>query len=94
MEFEAWVLAGQEMGETFTDSTTFRYSAPRKPWWISKKRWARWKCDIVEIPRDITVDITQRWLYPKAEILGNVQPHQPYPLRISSSSAIADRYRP
>jgi hypothetical protein len=66
--FQAAVLATQKEGKTFSEVSTFRFSAPRKPWWISKKRWARWKCDIIEVPRRLTVDVSQGWLMPNADL--------------------------
>lgn len=57
---------GDEQHFTKTETTTFRYTAPRRPWWISKKRWAKWECDVVEIPRTLTVDgsVTPEYIYP------------------------------
>jgi len=69
VELNALVVA-QEAGptQTFTHvtRTTFRYTAPRKPWWVSKRRWAKWPCDVVEVPRELIgkVEVTPEYIYP------------------------------
>jgi len=57
---------GEEQSISKSRTTVFRFTAPRRPWWISKRRWAKWKCDVVEIPRTIEVAVrfTPEYIYP------------------------------
>lgn len=69
LEINAMVLAskgGPTQTITKTSTTTFRFTAPKKPWWITKKRWAKWPCMVVEVPRDLTVKVecTPEYVYP------------------------------
>lgn len=69
LELRAMVLSskgGEAQRFVKSDTTTFRYTAPRRPWWISKRRWAKWECDVVEIPRTLVVQcsFTPEYIYP------------------------------
>jgi len=69
LELRAMVLSsdgGDEQVFEESHTTFFCYMAPRRPWWISKRRWAKWECDVIEIPRTVTV-------------LARVKPEYTYP---------------
>lgn len=69
VELNAMITAskgGEPQTFTHVTRTTFRYTAPRKPWWVSKRRWAKWPCDVVEVPRELIgkVEVTPEYIYP------------------------------
>lgn len=69
LAMNAEVLAskgGEEQTITENRTTIFRFTAPRRPWWISKRRWVKWKCDVVEVPRtlEVVVRFTPEYTYP------------------------------
>jgi len=87
-ELRAMVLSsegGEEQPFSKSSTTTFRYTAPRRPWWISKKRWAKWKCDVIEIPRTLTVEgsVTPEYIYPDCS---KVFPKEDRVVRIATMS--------
>jgi len=62
---------GEEQSISDSRTTVFRFTAPRRPWWISKRRWAKWKCDVVEIPRtlEVAVRFTPEYTYPDCSMV-------------------------